>query len=186
MATEILNNGASLKITSDGSPRDIMKSQIREVSVVRDTIIKIDIGQGTLNNVFVDQATVDVPVSKDVNDLRDQILAMMQNTGTAGLATEVKQDNEIATIKDLQTQVKDLQTKLGSVDSKLFFEPLLVDENNPNFIYKGYAVTGSKTSDPVWAIERISAKKGVLSYQWAAGTKNFDKVWDNRAALIFN
>ena len=185
MATEIQNNGASLNIVTDGTPNYILKSQIRDVNVLRDTIIKIDIGLGALNNVFIDQTAVDAPVSKDVNDLRDQILGMLQ-TSSAGLATEVKQDSEIATIKNLQTQVADLQTKLGSVDNKLFFEPALVDENNPNYIYKGYAVPGSKSSDAVWAIEKISAKKGILFYQWAAGTKNFDKVWDNRATLIFS
>lgn len=185
MATEIVNNGASLKITTDGAPRDIMKSQIREVSVVRDTIIKIDIGQGALNNVFIDQTTVDAPASKDVNDLRDQILAMLQGNA-AGLATEQHQLEEIALVNKLTGQVNDLQGKIGSVDSKLFFEPALVDENNPNYVYKGYAMPGSKTSDPVWAIEKISLKKGLLSNQWAAGNKNFDKVWDNRATLIFS
>jgi uncharacterized Fe-S cluster-containing MiaB family protein len=52
MATEISNNGASLKIVVDLAPRYILKNQIREVEVVRDTIIKIDIGQGALYNVF--------------------------------------------------------------------------------------------------------------------------------------
>jgi hypothetical protein len=183
--TEIINNGASLNILTDGIPNFIMKSQIRDVNVLRDTIIKIDIGQGALNNVFIDQVSVTAPVNTDVNNLRDQIIAMLQ-TNNAGLATELKQDSEITKITDLATQITDLQTKVGSVDSKLFFEPTIVDENNPNFIYKGFAIAGSKTSDPVWAIEKISSKKGVLSYQWAGGTKNFDKVWDNRAALIFS
>ncbi len=185
MATEIVNNGGSLKVTINGEPRLILKSQIRDVNVLRDTIIKIDIGQGALNNVYVDQVDVTNPASASVDDLRDQIIAML-NGNSAGLATEVKQDNEIATIQDLKTQVADLQTKVGSVDSKLFFEPVIVDESNANVIYKGYAVPGAKTSDPVWAIERITSQKGVMSYKWAAGTKSFDKVWDNRAALIYS
>lgn len=185
MATEIVNSGASLKITIDGDVRIILKSQIKDVNVLRDTIIKIDIGQGALNNVYVDQATVTSPVSASVEDLRDKILAMLQGS-TAGLATEVKQDNEIATIQDLKVQVADLQTKVGSVDSKLFFEPLLIDENNPNYIYKGYALPGAKTNEVVWAIARISSKKGILSYQWAGGNKSFNKIWDNRASLIYS
>ena len=40
-----------------------VRYQIREVEIVRDTIIKIDIGQGALNNIFVDQATVTIPAS---------------------------------------------------------------------------------------------------------------------------
>lgn len=185
MATEIINNGASLKIVTNAVPRFILKSQIKDVNVLRDTIIKIDIGQGTLNNIYVDQAEVTVPASISVDDLRDQIIAMLHGVAD-GLATEEKQNTEIATIQDLKVQVSDLQSKVGSVDNKLFFEPALVDENNPNTLYKGYALPGAKTSDPVWAIEKISSKNGIQSYQWAGGNKTFDKVWDNRAALIYS
>lgn len=185
MATEIVNNGASLKITADGAPRFIMKAQIREVEIVHDSIIKIDIGQGALNNVFLDQATVDVPTSTSVDDLRDQIMAMLQSS-VAGLATEQHQIEQIGQVNNLSQMVKDVQSKIGSVDSKLLPEPLLIDESNPNVVYKGYAAPGVKTSDAVWAIEKITFKKGVLSNQWAAGNKNFDKVWDGRVALIFS
>lgn len=98
MATQIINNGTSLKIVTDGVPRLILKSQIKDVNVLRNTIIKIDIGQGTLNNVYVDQVDVTDPVSASVDDLRDKIIAML-NTSTAGLATELKQDSEIATFR---------------------------------------------------------------------------------------
>ncbi len=185
MATEIVNNGASLKITTGTESRLILKSQIRDVNVLRDTIIKIDIGQGALNNVYVDQAEVSNPASVSVDDLRDKIIAMLAGN-SSGLATELKQDSEIATIQDLKVQVADLQTKVGSVDNKLFFEPALVDENNPNTVYKGYALPGAKTGDPVWAVEKITSKNGIQSYKWAGGTKVFDKVWDNRAALIYS
>ena len=43
MSTQIINNGASLKIVIDTDSRLILKSQVRDVNVVRDTIIKIDI-----------------------------------------------------------------------------------------------------------------------------------------------
>src|ERR1700741_4252153 len=89
---QIINNGTSLKIVTDGVPRLILKSQIKDVNVLRDTIIKIDIGQGTLNNVYVDQVDVTEPASASVDELRDKIIAML-NTSTAGLATEQKQDS---------------------------------------------------------------------------------------------
>ena len=185
MATEINNNGNSLKIVTDQVPLLVLKSEIKDVNVLRDTILKIDIGQGALNNIFVDQLDVTLPVSTSVDDLRDQVLAMLQ-TSTTGLATEQKQIDEINKINDLKTQVQDLQTKVGSVDNKLFFQPNITDQNNPNFIYKGYALPGSKTSDAVWAIEKVSSKKGIVASQWAAGNKSFDKIWDNRSKLIFS
>lgn len=186
MATEITNNGSSLKIVTDGSPRFILKNQIREVEVVRDTIIKIDIGQGALYNVFIDQTTVDAPVSKDVNDLRDQIIAMLQTTSAAGLATQDLQTAEINQISALQQSVSGLNDKVTSLDNKLFYQPALIDESNANYVFEGFATPGQKTSDPVWAILKVSNVKGVLSYQWAGGNKNFDKVWDNRKVLVYS
>lgn len=105
MATEIINNGSSLKIVTDGSPRFILKHQIKEVEVVRDTIIKIDIGQGALYNVFVDQTEVTVPASTDVNDLRDKIMEMLQSPAAVGLATEAKQTEGNAEIVNLKNSV---------------------------------------------------------------------------------
>ena len=185
MATTIENNGASLKITDAGDVRFVLKSQIREVEIVRDTIIKIDIGQGALNNIFVDQAIVTAPVSTGVEDLRDQIMGMLQGN-VAGSATEAKQTEEIAAIANLQTAVAALQTKVNSIEDKTPYQPSLVDESNANAVYNGFALPGAKVTDPVWAIQKVTKVKGVLTYQWAAGTKAFDKIWNNRTALIYS
>ena len=74
MATIIENNGGSIKITENGSSRFVLKYQVREVEIVRDTIIKIDIGQGALNNIYIDQADVTAPATATVEELRDQII----------------------------------------------------------------------------------------------------------------
>ena len=86
MITEIINGGSSLRLISDGSPKFILKNQIREVEIVRDTIIKIDIGQGTLYNVFVDQLEVTNPASANVGELRDKSMEMLQTASATGLA----------------------------------------------------------------------------------------------------
>jgi hypothetical protein len=180
MATTIENNGASLKLTEDGVSRYVLKSQIREVEIVRDTIIKIDIGQGALNNIFVDQAVVTLPASTGVEDLRDQLMGFIQiNTSIVGFSTEANQNKELDAFKTLQTAV-------NALSDKVFYQPMLVDESNPNAIYNGYALPGAKTTDAVWAIQKVTKVKGVLTYQWAAGTKAFDKIWNNRTALIYS
>ena len=185
MAITIENNGASIKITEGGASRYVLKYQIREVEIVRDTIIKIDIGQGALNNIFVDQANVTVPASASVEALRDLIMAMLQGN-VAGSATEAKQTEEIAAIANLQTAVSVLQTKVNSIEDKTPYQPSLVDESNANAVYNGFALPGAKVTDPVWAIQKVTKVKGVLTYQWAAGTKAFDKIWNNRTALIYS
>lgn len=186
MATEIINNGASLKITTDGSPRFVLKNQIKEVAVVRDTIIKIDIGQGALYNVFVDQAEVTNPASANVEELRDKLMEMLQTQATVGLATEVKQTEGNAEIVNLKNTVSQLSEKVTSMNDKIFYEPKLVDETNSNAVYKGFANPGAKSDAPVWAILKVTNNKGVLSYHWADGNKNFDKIWDNRKALQYS
>ena len=185
MATEIINNGASLKIVTDNAPRYILKSQIREVDIARDTIIKIDIGQGALYNVFVDQTEVTVPVSSSVGDLRDKIIDMLQ-TSIAGLATEQKQTEGNAEIINLKNSINEVRDKMNALNDKLFYEPKMEDENNNNIVYKGYANPGALTTAAVWAITKITNTKGVLSYQWADGNKNFDNIWDNRKTLVYS
>jgi hypothetical protein len=77
MITQIINTGASLKIINDGVSKFVMKAQIREVDIVRDTIIRLDIGEGALYNVFVDQLTVTVPPSTGVEDYNLVLLQVL-------------------------------------------------------------------------------------------------------------
>ncbi|MBI4945327.1 MAG: hypothetical protein HY840_02865 [Bacteroidetes bacterium] len=173
-ATQILNNGASLKIISADGTRNILKNQIHEVSVINDTVIKIDIGQGALNNIFINFPEVSNPQTPTPDALVDAINIMLQNTIVIppGISTELNQQKEI--------------TDLDSIKSSLLFQaPQISDETNPKTIYKGFAVPGSRTSDAVWAIQKITNNRGIYTYLWAGGNQNFDKVWDNRATLIY-
>ena len=184
--TEIINNGASLKINQDGSSRLILKHQIAVVEVLHDTIIKIDIGKGSLNNVFIDQADVTNIVSISPEELRDKIMDMLQTPVTNGLATELKQTEQTTELQNVKNAVIDMKDKMASVNDKLFFEPRILDESNANTIYKGYSLTSVGNDAPNWAIQKITNTRGVLTYQWAGGTKNFDKVWNNRKTLIYS
>lgn len=184
MATEIINNGASIKIVSDGSPRFINKLQVREIGIVRDSIIKIDIGQGALYNVFIDQTEVTNPATASPEELRDAIDGMLQ-TSLSGQSTFEGQRLEIETMQEIIQRVDKLADFMDTLNEKVFYEPLVVDESNANVVYKGYANVGVKHSDASWAILKITNRKGVLSYQWANGTKSFTNIWDNRATLNY-
>lgn len=185
MATEITNNGSSLKILKDGTPRFILKNQIKGLEIVRDTIIKIDIGQGALHDVFIDQAEVTTPASPTVNDLLDQLMAMLQ-TVVAATVAETNQAEEITQIKNLQASVIGLTDKVASIDNKLFYKPVVIDESNPNVVYEGYAAPGAANTNPVWAIQRITNARGIMTHQWSGGTKTLDKIWDNRKTLMYS
>lgn len=186
MATEISNNGASLKIKNGAQVRDIMKHQIQEIVVVKTDIIKIDIGKGALYNVFIPFADVTIPLVADIDALREAINDMLTTASVAGNATEAKQIEEIAQLNFLNDAVINIKNSVSTLDSKIFFEPVLVDESNPNIIYKGFASPAAKVEDAVWSIQKISNIGDVCSYQWADGNKNFDNVWNNRAALSYS
>ncbi len=167
---QIINNGASIKIVTDGVARLIYKSQIREISVIRDSIIRIDIGEGALYNVFIDQTTVTSPQTSSAEALRDAINEMLASSlSISGFATEAKQSEQIGQVNNIQA----------------FLQPLMQDESNANTIYNGYAAPNSLTSAAVWAIQKVTNNKGVISYKWADGNKLFDNIWDNRTSLTY-
>lgn len=186
MATQIENTGNSLKITVDGNDRFIMKAQISEVEVAYDSIIKIDIGKGALYNLFINQAEVDVPRTDTPVQLRDAILAMLQPSVGSGNATEAKQTEQTLELQAVKTAVTDIKDKISSVNDKLFFEPRISDETNANVIYKGYSIESVPTKNSAWAIQKITNNRGILTIQWAGGTKSFDKIWDNRKTLVYS
>lgn len=185
MAVQIINNGATLKVVTDGVARLVSKAQVREIAVIKTTIVKLDIGLGALHNVFIDHNDVDDPVTPSPEDLRDAINTMLQSA-TAGGATEQRQLEEITELQTIQTSLSDLKGKVDLVNDKLFFEPLLVDESSPLTIYRGFAVPGSATSAAVWAIQRATINGDVTTYEWAGGDRSFDNIWDDRDTLSYS
>jgi hypothetical protein len=183
---EIINNGASLKIINGTNVRLVYKTQIREISIIKTTIIKMDLGLGALHNVFINYSDVTNPVTANPDALRDAINAMLANAAIAGGSTEQKQVEGIAELQNIKSSINALGSKIDQLNDKLFMEPLQIDESNPQIIYRGFALPGAATSAAVWAIQRATINGDVTIYQWAAGNKNFDKIWDNRAALTYN
>jgi hypothetical protein len=173
---QIINDGASLKIiSSNGIARLVAKKHIKEIIVIKTTIIKLDLGRGALHNIFINHPEVTIPLLGTPEELRDAINDML--LAETGLATEQHQLEEIS----------ELQTIKGSVNEiKLFQEPLLVDESNPLTIYKGFAVPGSAQNAAVWAIQRATISGDITIFQWAGGNRNFDKIWGNRTELSYS
>lgn len=184
-AITITNNGASLKITIGNVVRHIMKAQIIEITVVKTSIIKIDIGKGALYNIFLPYADVVTPAAESPEALRDAINEMLAASIATGTATEAKQIEEINKLHAINEQIGAIKTSVSTLDSKIFFEPVLIDESNPNVIYKGFASPAAKQDEAVWAIQKITNKGEVCSYQWADGNKNFDNIWNDRATLSY-
>jgi hypothetical protein len=53
--------------------------------------------------------------------------------------------------------------------------------------YVGKATAGSLPSQAKWQIYRINETvTDYLTIQWADGTANFDKIWNNRASYSYS
>ena len=188
-ATTIVDNGASIKLTIGAQIRNVTKNQIIEISVIKNDIIKIDIGQGALHNIFIPYGDVTAPVTASAAALRDKLNEFMpvDSSESGPSSTEAKQDLQIGlltTINDSLGSLKNLATKM---DDKVFYEPVLVDDGGAGIIYKGYAMPGTSQESPQWAIERIRREgDDVHVSTWADGNKNFDNSWLNREALIYS
>jgi len=60
------------------------------------------------------------------------------------------------------------------------------DAASATVTYKGWAAPGTATNAASWRIERITETSGDFSIQFADGDRNFDNIWDNRAALSYS
>lgn len=187
MATQIIDEGAEIRIVTNGIPKIVTKVNIKTVEVLINTIIKIDIGKEPLRNIYVDQLTVDAPVNSGPADLRDKIAAMLQPAAQAGTtATAENQLIQTAELQNIKNSVLDANNKLASMNSNMILEPKLIDETEGQVIYKGFAIPGADEGAETWAIQRVTNTNGNFSYHWATGNKNFDKRWTLRREYVYS
>lgn len=176
----IQENGACIRIVIDGKPRNIQKTAIKEIDVIKNTIVKLDIGEGALHNVFINHPEVVEPVTSDAAALREALIAMLPTIASgAGSATEAKQDQEIALLNTMTGF-------LASIEDKTLEEPLLTDHSGAGIIYKGFAIPGSLPTEAKWAIQRIRHEADVDVITWSGGVKTLNKIWDDRESLIYS
>jgi hypothetical protein len=60
-----------------------------------------------------------------------------------------------------------------------------VDFVGDTLLYRGEAAPGAAETAPAWRIQRLTFVGDDVTYEWAAGTAAFDKVWANRATLSY-
>lgn len=60
-----------------------------------------------------------------------------------------------------------------------------IDEVGDTVTYVGKAEPGSPTSFSVWQIQRLTEVGEDLVVEWASGTAEYDKVWDDHLTLSY-
>lgn len=143
MEISIENNLVSLEIIIGDDSRTVSKSLIREISLIRDNLLKIDIGSGIAGNIYLPLESIVSPTFTDGNDLCEQLNDFLTQTpeqlsdqvndtfillgdvkqdatDTLALLGDVKQEvtDSLALISDVKQDVTDALTMLGDVQQQ--------------------------------------------------------------------
>jgi hypothetical protein len=189
MSYQIFNDSACIRIEHTISSNDIKvlmvsKEQIRTIDIIKNDIVRIDIGEGPLRNIYLNYREVTFPTVNSAGQLRDHITSLMISDINDGDYPSEETLQEIAgRLGDLAQQLKEIKQQ-GEDVTKM--EPVFVDESYPNVIYKGWSKSLADGATPVWAIQKISRTNDIVAHEWADGNQLYDNAWDNRLQLSYS
>ena len=176
MSIQITALGTNLTIKNGINNRTLAKAFVREVSILNNNTLKLDIGGGALRNIFLPIADITVPAHTD----NASLLLSVNNMITP---PEVAIQEELT---NLENVVGHLEVLVGNMNPAFLQEPMFIDEGNPKVIYTGYAVSGSATNEPKFAIMRTTLTDNeIIVNEWANGNLNAENIWDNRTTLEY-
>lgn len=175
---QILNDGSCIRIQSGEKTLLVTKEQVKIIDTVHGNIVRIDIGEGPLKNIYLNYQQVDQPLVSSADELRDAIAAMLISVAVEDTnATELTQMNvfnQLTMIASLLQDIKLIQADLTRTD------PSRVDQSNPNLIYQGWHSQRGTPEHGEWAIRRIRKEGDQIYYEWAEGLKEPVFQWTMR------
>jgi hypothetical protein len=176
MSIQVTSTSSHVVITNGANVRSINKQVIREISILRGTIIKIDIGGGALRNIFLPIADITLPDHPDNATLLNALNNML-------VPLEIDLAEDISRLSDSMTT---MQERLEGLLPASLQEPSIIDESDTNRIYSGFADIDATPDQPRWAIMRTTIQDDIITNEWADGTQAMTSVWDNRTALSYS
>ena len=184
MAYEIYDTPAALKLIYNGTTRMLLKYHIREISVVKNNTIQIDLGEN--RRVFLPFSNIAIPAMNNAAALVEEL-------------NNYANSYQRYCFEQIQNSLALINTTGGNSGNNNGYNPFgydplfaggagrLIDERNPNVIYRGFSKFPNQTSnDAAWVIERITSQDGIITHQWADGdTTNFNHNWNDRETLNY-
>ena len=183
MAFQIINDGACIRIASDLKTLLVTKDQVKTIDTVQNNIVRIDIGEGPLKNIFINYQDVQSPVVTSANELRDLIKGMLLSDNyDGGDATEQGQINILNKLGDIALFLQTIKQNEADLTQQ---EPSRIDESNPYMIYKGWHKLFGDEQANEWAIQRVRRENDQIIYEWAFGTQKQIYKWWERADHVY-
>lgn len=123
-----------------------------------------------------------------------QEILVLTDTNTETLVLEeVQYLVEVVTQSELLDANEDAQTlevvtagPQGPVSEEEVPYTKRIDFVGDTLMYKGEADPGTAESAAKWRVQRLTFVGDDVTYEWAAGTAAFDKVWANRTSLSYS
>jgi len=183
MAFQIINDGACIRIENGTKTLLVTKDQVKTIDTIQNNIIRIDIGEGPLKNIFINYQDVESPVVASASELRDLIKQMLLSDNyNGGDATEQGQVNILNKLGDIALTLQTIKQKEADLTQ---LEPSRIDESNPYMIYKGWHKLFGDEQANEWAILRVRRENDQIIYEWAFGTQKQIYKWWDRANFLY-
>lgn len=180
---QVMNSGSSILIQKGTKNLLVSKEQIKTIDTVHENIVRIDIGEGALKNIFIDYRDVYHPTVDSAAGLRDFINGCLVSDNYDG--NDATEETQQSILTQLQAMTNVLETLTERESDFANSEPSRIDESNANVVYKGWHFGEGGTANGEWAIQRISNIDDTLVYEWVLGYKTRDNVWNERASLVY-
>ncbi len=184
MSFQIFNDGACIRIQRLGDQNNVTKvlmvskEQVKTIDVIKDNIVRIDIGEGPLQNIFINYQEVTFPALNSANDLRAEINAMLKSDIYDGdNLSEVTQLNILTKLEEIATLIQGNNVAEADFSKR---EPSRIDESNPYMIYKGWHRLVGDEGANEWAVQRIRRENDIIYYEWAFGSQKQIYTWIDR------
>jgi hypothetical protein len=175
---QLFNDGAVIRIENGTKILLVAKDQVKTIDTIQNNIVRIDIGEGPLKNIFINYQDVTNPVVASANELRDLIKGwMLSDSYNGGDATEAGQVNIVNKLGDIALILEAIKLKEMDLTQT---EPSRVDESNPYMIYRGWHKAYGFIDLNEWAIERVRRDGDEVIREWAFATQQQICVWNDR------
>lgn len=183
MAFQIFNDGAVIRIENGTKTLLVTKEQVKTIDTIQNNIVRIDIGEGPLKNIFINYQDVTNPAVGSANELRDLIKGwLLSDNYNGGDATEATQLSILNKLGDLAVILQAIKLKEAAFTKE---EPSRVDESNPYMVYRGWHKAFGIPDAPEWAIERIRREGDEIIHEWAFGTQRQIYKWTDRLTMNY-
>ncbi len=180
---QIFNDGACIRIENDTKVLLVSKEQVKTIDTVQNDILRIDIGEGPLKNIFINYREVAAPLVDSADALRDVIKAMLLSDNyNGGDATESTQLSILNKLGDLAVILQAMKQQEADLTKS---EPSRLDESNPYMIYRGWHSKWGVPDGQEWAIERLRREGDEIIHEWAFGTNRAIYPWTDRLTLEY-